>query len=121
MYVWADPVSLATTKGIHQFVSFPLGTEMFHFPRFPPATYVFSGRVIVLHTMGFPHSDILGSKVACHLPGAYRRLPRLSSAPRCQVIHHTPLRASAIQSANPQNELTKGWNRTECLLSITTL
>ena len=28
---------------------------------------------------GFPHSDIPGSKVVCHLPEAYRRLPRLSS------------------------------------------
>ena len=28
---------------------------------------------------GFPHSEISGSKVVCHLPEAYRRLPRLSS------------------------------------------
>src|SRR5690554_4384983 len=28
---------------------------------------------------GFPHSEIAGSKVVCHLPNAYRRLPRLSS------------------------------------------
>ena len=28
---------------------------------------------------GFPHSDISGSKVVCHLPEAFRRLPRLSS------------------------------------------
>ncbi len=57
-------------------------------------------RIIVLHTTGFPHSDISGSKVACHLPETYRRLPRPSSAPRCQVIHRTPFRASSIQSAN---------------------
>ena len=31
--VWALPVSLAATQGI-QFVSVPLGTEMFHFPRY---------------------------------------------------------------------------------------
>ena len=30
--VWALPRSLATTEGI---ISFPLGTEMFQFPRFP--------------------------------------------------------------------------------------
>jgi hypothetical protein len=30
---------------------------------------------------GFPHSDILGSRFACQLPEAYRRLPRPSSAP----------------------------------------
>ena len=28
---------------------------------------------------GFPHSEISGSKVVCHLTEAYRRLPRLSS------------------------------------------
>ncbi len=32
-----------------------------------------------LMTGGFPHSDISGSKVVCHLPEAFRRLPRLSS------------------------------------------
>ena len=31
--VWPDPLSLATTHGI----SFPAGTEMFHFPAYPPA------------------------------------------------------------------------------------
>ena len=30
--VWPDPLSLATTHGI----SFPAGTEMFHFPAYPP-------------------------------------------------------------------------------------
>lgn len=30
--VWPDPLSLATTHGI----SSPAGTEMFHFPAYPP-------------------------------------------------------------------------------------
>ena len=30
-------------------------------------------------TVGFPHSETLGSKLVCQLPEAYRRLPRLSS------------------------------------------
>ena len=30
--VWADPLSLATTHGV-SLISFPRGTEMFHFPR----------------------------------------------------------------------------------------
>jgi hypothetical protein len=29
----------------------------------------------------FPHSEIPGSTLGCQLPGAYRRLPRPSSAP----------------------------------------
>ena len=32
--VWASPFSLAATRGMLDLVSFPLGTEMFHFPRF---------------------------------------------------------------------------------------
>jgi hypothetical protein len=32
--VWADPLSLATTQGV-SLISFPRGTEMFHFPRLP--------------------------------------------------------------------------------------
>ena len=34
---------------------------------------------------GFPHSDILGSRFVCHLPEAYRRLPRPSSAPSAKA------------------------------------
>ena len=36
--VWAVPRSLATTSGM---ISFPLGTEMFQFPRFPSLSYGF--------------------------------------------------------------------------------
>ena len=36
-------------------ISFPRGTEMFHFPRFAPLRVPLTG--------GFPHSDIHGSKV----------------------------------------------------------
>jgi hypothetical protein len=35
------PRSLATTNGITQLFSSPAGTEMFHFPAFPPAPYTF--------------------------------------------------------------------------------
>jgi hypothetical protein len=41
--VWADPFSLATTQGV-SLISFPRGTEMFHFPRLSPPAYVFSGK-----------------------------------------------------------------------------
>ena len=33
------------------------------------------------YAAGFPHSEISGSKVVCHLAAAYRRLQRLSSPP----------------------------------------
>ena len=41
-------------------ISFPPGTEMFHFPGFASYTYVFSARY--LKRGGFPHSEIPGSK-----------------------------------------------------------
>ena len=39
--VWPDPLSIATTHGI----SLPGGTEMFHFPQFPPHTLYIQVRV----------------------------------------------------------------------------
>ena len=58
-------------------ISFPLGTEMFQFPRFASYTYEFSVRYS--KKSRFPHSDIFGSTFACQLPEAYRRLLRPSS------------------------------------------
>jgi len=49
--------------------SFPLGTEMFHFPRY---TLWLLAKVTSSSLVGFPHSEISGSKVATHLPEAYR-------------------------------------------------
>jgi hypothetical protein len=40
---------------------------------------------------GFPHSEISGSKVARHLPEAYRRHATSFIAISSQGIHHTPL------------------------------
>ena len=44
-----------------------------------------------VHLLGFPHSDIFGSKVARHLPEAYRRHATSFIAFSSQGIHHTPL------------------------------
>ena len=51
-------------------VSFPLVTEMFHFPR--SALPAVKRKVIEVRSIGLPHSEISGSKVAEHLPEAYR-------------------------------------------------
>jgi len=53
---------------------------MFQFPWFPLIHLSIQCRVVDLLSTGLPHSDISGSKVACHLPEAYRRLLRPSSA-----------------------------------------
>ncbi len=50
------------------FFYFPPGTEMFHFPGYAPY-YV---RSMLITAKEFPHSEISGSKVARHLPEAYR-------------------------------------------------
>jgi len=70
--------------------SFPPLTEMFHFSGFAPyalngpGNSVFSG-------IGFPHSEISGSKVARHLPGAYRSHATPFFASISQGIHHSPV------------------------------
>ena len=56
--VWALPRSLATTRGI---VSFPLGTKMFQFPRFPSPTLCVQVGMPLDRSGRFPYSDILGS------------------------------------------------------------
>ena len=62
--------------------SFPVGTEMFHFPTFPPTALCVQAEVAG-HDSGisrFPYSEIHGSKLVYQLPMAYRRLQRPSSA-----------------------------------------
>lgn len=49
----------------------------FSSPRSLHMTYVFSHGWPIW--VGFPHSDICGSKLICQLPAAFRRLPRPSS------------------------------------------
>ena len=60
-------------------LSFPAGTEMFQFPAFALLTLCVQVRVTEGCSAGFPHSEISGSTLVCQFPGAYRRLPRLSS------------------------------------------
>ena len=50
---------------------------MFQFPGFASYVYTFNARSLV--RVGFPHSDIPGSKLVYQLPWAFRRLPRPSS------------------------------------------
>ena len=61
-------------------ISFPPGTEMYQFPGSALTRYEFTRQSHPLfRDVGLPHSDISGSTLVCQLPGAYRRLPRLSS------------------------------------------
>ena len=65
--------------------SLPVGTEMFHFPTFPLSRLYIQREVTGSSPAGFPHSEILGSKLVYQLPEAYRRLRRPSSAPTAKA------------------------------------
>ncbi|GEM_PF-2533393 len=65
--------------------SFPLGTEMFHFPRCAPRHCCL--RYMDITPCEFPHSEISGSKVVRHLPETYRRLTTSFIACKSQGIH----------------------------------
>lgn len=98
--VWPDPLSLATTHGI----SFPAGTEMFHFPAYPPH------KAVPAHTAGgSPHSEILGSKPCRRLPEAYRGPTRPSSvlSAKASTIRpcqqHTPIQECMPQGPSAKN------------------
>ena len=67
--------------------SLPAGTEMFHFPAFPPHSLCVQLRVTqtLARCAGFPHSEILASTSGYRLDQAYRRFPRPSSAPNAKA------------------------------------
>ena len=61
----------------------------------PGMRHCFSrSRAFDLQSKRLPHSEIPGSKVACHFPEAYRRLLRPSSPFWCLGIHHVHLSSS---------------------------
>ena len=76
---WAGPRSLAATKGISVdfFSSGYLDVSVLRV-RFP-VLCIQTG--MTTEVAGFPHSEILGSKLVCQLTEAYRRLQRPSSPP----------------------------------------
>jgi hypothetical protein len=79
-------------------ISIPPVTEMFQFTGFASSTYVFSAGYS--RSCGFPHSEITGSKVVCHLTDAYRRLPRLSSPSTAKA---STMCASSLDHITPRS------------------
>src|SRR5699024_9134679 len=76
-------------------------------PRSLHTIYTFNGGYRNMTRGRFPHSDILGSQVGCHLPEAYRRLPRPSSAPCAKAATVRPLELKATQRHNVEKMLTR--------------
>ena len=70
---------------------------MFQFPSLAPFAYIFSERYVGMTPRGFPHSEILGSKLACSSP-------RLNAA--CHVLlrllapRHSPYALSSLTTEN---------------------
>ena len=75
--VWALPVSLATTKGM---ISFPPATEMFQFAGLPPPGLFYSTRGELDFSSRVSPFGHLRIDACSRLPGAFRSLPRPSSA-----------------------------------------
>ena len=100
------PLSLATTHG----VSFPAGTEMFHFPAYPPHKTL---RCRPTTAGGLPHSDTLGSKPCRRLPEAYRGPTRPSSV--------LPAKASTIRPWQQTHQPRKKGATGPCHLHWNTL
>ena len=72
----AAPISLATTLGISvDFFSYSYLDVSVRYVRFT-TLYI---QVEMTTRVGFPHSEICGSKLVCQLPAAYRKLLRPSS------------------------------------------
>ena len=66
--VWALPISLATTLGIVNLLSFPPVNEMFQFTGFPSVHYFIRVKILHLPCSEFPHSEICGSTLICSSP-----------------------------------------------------
>ena len=92
--VWPDPLSLATTHGI----SLPAGTEMFHFPAFPPHTLYIQVRVTAHDCCGvspFGHPRIT---VRLPTPRGLSQATTSFFGSWCQGIHHVPFTTSTTEN-----------------------
>ena len=92
-------------------ISFPPVTEMFQFTGFALYTYLFSAQYS--RSCGFPHSEIAGSKVVCHLADAYRRLPRPSSPSTAKA---STMCASSLDHITPRS--LRGYSKQLQLIHI---
>ena len=96
--VWPDPLSLATTHG----VSLPAGTEMFHFPAYPPqqrAVPAHDGRRVP--PFGDPR---IKAMLEAPLGLSHPQTSFIGTV--CQGIHHTPFRA-AHAPKNPNDSFKR--------------
>ena len=92
-----DPYCYEPKLRLGILVSLPPGTEMFHFPGCASQLLTLT---LLPKAERFPYSDISGSKVARHLPEAYRRHAASFIALKSQGIHRMPFRPPIRKSKN---------------------
>jgi hypothetical protein len=92
-------------SGNHYCFLFLRVLRCFTSPRYHQPPYEFRWRQHPMTGARFPHSEIPGSTLGCQLPGAYRRLPRPSSAPGAKAstvcpkkLEHTHTRTRCSRS-----------------------
>ena len=73
-------------------------------------------RLAVVCTAGFPHSEISGSKVATHLPEAYRSYATSFIPSWCQGILHTPLTKHQRYALEIRNSKSETRNKFKILM-----
>ena len=80
LFPFRSPLLRECVRKNEQFFLFLRVLRCFNSPGYPhtPMNSVYDN--LIFHQVGFPHSEIHGSKVACHLTEAYRRLLRPSSS-----------------------------------------
>ena len=71
-------------------ISLPRATEMCHFARLPRTRLWIQRAATEVYSAGFPHSEISGSSACLRLPGAFRSLPRPSSAANAKASTARP-------------------------------
>ena len=97
--VWAFPLSLAATQGI---ISFPRGTKMFQFPRFPLPGLCVQPGVSAFWANELPHSGIPGSAYLA----ASRGLSQPSHALRRLLApRHPPRALSSFRQETNRNSI----------------
>ena len=86
--VWALPPSLATTKGIDRFLSFPPGNEMFQFPGCPSVRYGFTYEYQDIVLVSFL-IRISADQCSFTAPRSFSQLVTSFFGVKCQGIHPT--------------------------------
>ena len=99
--------------GESRLFSLPRGTEMFQFPRCPPAGYAFPGGRLPITEGGFPHSDIPGSTPAYGSPGRFGVRPVLHRPP---APRHPPCALSILSSPRTRVARFRAPRRGPCRL-----